>query len=82
MVFQNMLRTQKGNNYFRRKKSDLWTLLIYSNAFNRSNNKDCSLRAHLFLSYNPICLPWYKASKYFESGIVLVGSLIGDVRIK
>ena len=30
--------------------SDLWLLLTYWIALSRSNNRDCSLRAHLFLS--------------------------------
>ena len=44
-----MFRTHKGE-----KKSFLWHLSIYSNALNRSNNRDCSQRAHLFLNYHLI----------------------------
>ena len=37
---------------FREKKiSYLWHLSIYPNALNRSKNRDCSLRAHIFMSY-------------------------------
>ena len=34
--------------------SDIWQLSIWSNALTRSNNIDCSLLAHLFLSYRPM----------------------------
>ena len=54
---QNMLCTYKGNQvFFSRKKSDLWLLLIQSNA----SHRDCTLRAHQFwvtISYNTMVLP-------------------------
>ena len=34
--------------------SDLWLLLIYPNALNISNNRNCSWRARLYLSYHLI----------------------------
>ena len=46
---------------FRRQKSDIWLLSLYSNAFNRSNNRDCSLRMHLFLS------SWFRSTLIFLS---------------
>ena len=39
------------------KKSDLGLLSIQSIVFNRSNNTNCSLRAHLFLSYHLMYVP-------------------------
>ena len=37
------------------EKYPIWDCLsILSNALNRTNNKDCSLRAHLFLNYHLI----------------------------
>ena len=39
---------------FGEKKIDLWLLSILSNALNKLNNRDGSLRAHLFLSYHLI----------------------------
>ena len=44
----------KENRSIWSKKSDSWLPPILSNALNRSNNKDCSLCAHLFLSYHRI----------------------------
>ena len=45
----------KVNMYFRRnKKSELWLRSILSNALNRSNNRNFSLRAHLSLNYHLI----------------------------
>ena len=40
----------------------MWLFSIYSNALNKSNNKYCSLRAHLFLSYHLIWAPREKCS--------------------
>ena len=42
----------------RTKIFKLWLLLILSNALNRSNNSDCSLRAHPLLSYHLIQAQW------------------------
>jgi len=43
--------THEGKSVFSVKWiSDLRLLSIYANALNRSNNRDCSLRAHLLLS--------------------------------
>ena len=42
------------NRSFRVKIPDLCRLSNYSKALYRSNNRDCSLRAHLFLSYHLI----------------------------
>ena len=51
MVTQNMLRLPKVLLW---EKKIL--LSIYTDALNRSNNMDFSLRAHLFLSYLPSIL--------------------------
>ena len=40
------------------KKIDFWLLSIQSNALNRPNNRDCSLRAYLFLSYHIMGTMW------------------------
>ena len=42
-----------------RKKFDLWLLTILLNALYRSSNRDCSLCAHLFLSYQLRKVPWF-----------------------
>ena len=52
MVIQNMLARMKEKGH--RKKIRLVTTLEKSNVLNRSNNRDCSLRTHLFLSYHII----------------------------
>ena len=61
MVTQNGLRSHEGKWSFRGQKSDMWLLSLYSNAFNRSNNRDCSLRMHLFLS------SWFRSTLIFLS---------------
>ena len=33
--------------------------VIHSNAVNMSNNKDCSLRTNLLMSYHIIQVPWF-----------------------
>ena len=40
------------------EKKDLWLISIQANALNRSNNRDCSVRAHLYLRYHLIYVPW------------------------
>ena len=52
IVTWNMLRTHEGK--FSENKSLLWLLSIVSNALNRYNKRDYSLRTQLCLSYNHI----------------------------
>ena len=52
MVTQNMLQTNEKKSFLKKKKNDL--LSIEKNALNRSNTRDNSLCAHIFLSYHHI----------------------------
>ena len=42
----------KKKGLYVEKNVNLWLLSILSDAANRSNNRDCTLPAHLFLSYH------------------------------
>ena len=61
----------KENRSFRRKKKNTICDCYRSNQIHRSRNRDCSWRAHLFLSYHLISVPWsgsgfqYSLNLYF-----------------
>ena len=56
MVSQTMLRTHEGKKVFFEKKMNLICDISRSNQMplTKKNNRDCSLRAHLFMSYHII----------------------------
>ena len=60
MLAHNMLHTHEGKKVFlEKKKYDLWQLLIWSNALNRSNNTDYNWRTNLFSEIpSNICYIW------------------------
>ena len=63
MVPQNLLLTHEGKQVF----SDLKKNPIFKRS--RSNQRDCSLREHLFLSYHLILVPWVgRACDYTSRG--------------
>ena len=64
-----LLRTHDGEQEFRIKLSDLCLLSNQSKALNRSNNLDCSLRAHLFMSYHLIKVRRHGPKIAFFAGV-------------
>ena len=71
-----MVRIKKIRS-LRRKNIRFVTDLDLIKRLNRSNNKDCSLRAHYFLSYHLIKLPWvYKVFHYITGTYTKVYSVI------
>ena len=54
---ERVARTHEKKGLSGERKSDFWLLSIYSNALNRFNTGDRSLRSHLFLGHNIIQVP-------------------------
>ena len=68
----------KENRFLIDKKSNLWLPSIYLNALNRSDNREDSTLAHLFLNYHLITVPRYLVKLIF----LLATIIFFNIKIK
>ena len=77
---------KENSSFQREKKYGLRLLMIISNAFNRSNNRDCSLHAHLSVTpqykYHYIELEQKDSPKKTHNVFSLVQYIVPEIKIE